>query len=117
MSTAADKIKANAERLRAKTPASPAPVPSQPAAEPSTPVSTPASKPPAPAVVRQKTVRRTVDLSPVQHRALDKWQSELADRLGLARVTGQDVLSALVDQLLADDQLAAQIASVIASKA
>ena len=115
-STAADKIKANAERLRAKTPATPAPAPSQPA-EPSTSVSTPASQSPAQAVVRQKTVRRTVDLSPVQHRALDKWQSELADRLGLARVTGQDVMSALVDQVLADEQLARHIAAAIASKA
>ncbi len=118
MSTAADKIKANAERLRAKTPAAP-PAPNQPSqpVEPVIPVSAPASQPLMPAVVRQKSVRRTVDLSPVQHRALDTWQSQLADRLGLARVTGQEVLSALVDRLLSDDQLAAQISDTIAAKA
>lgn len=53
--------------------------------------------------------RRTVDLSPATHRALDIWQREAADRLGFARVTGQEVLSALVDQLLTDPKLTAQI--------
>jgi len=56
----------------------------------------------------QKT-RRTVDLLPATHRALDIWQREAADRLGVARVTGQEVLSALIDELLADPKLSAQI--------
>ena len=108
MSTAAEKIKANAERLRhkpqaqsvasdAQTPEAPAPVRSQP-------------------IVRQKTVRRTVDLSPAAHRGLDSWQRDTADRLGLARVTGQDVLAALVDRLLADSELADQIVRAIADR-
>ncbi|HEU4360284.1 MAG TPA: hypothetical protein VFR27_02105 [Mycobacterium sp.] len=65
---------------------------------------------------RQRTARRTrrtVDLSPDQHRALDIWQREAADRLGRARVTGQDVLSALIDQLLNDPKLSTQIIRAI----
>jgi hypothetical protein len=53
--------------------------------------------------------RRTVDLSAATHRALDIWQREAADRLGLARVTGQEVLTALIDQLLTDPKLSAQV--------
>jgi hypothetical protein len=56
-----------------------------------------------------RTTRRTVDLSPGQHRALDIWQREAADRLGRARVTGQEVLTALIDQLLSDPRLSAEI--------
>ena len=97
--TAADRIKANAERFRTQAPA---------ATEPPT-AQAPAPAPEPPVAIRQKSVRRTVDLAPAQHRALDVWQREAADRLGLARVTGQDVLSALVDELLTDPQLSAQV--------
>jgi hypothetical protein len=62
---------------------------------------------------RASRTRRTVDLSPAQHRALDIWQREAADRLGLSRVTGQEVLVALVDQLLSDPKLSAQITHTI----
>ncbi|MEE6178767.1 ATPase [Mycobacterium sp. 050134] len=62
---------------------------------------------------RGRRTRRTVDLPAATHRALDIWQREAADRLGVARVTGQEVLSALVDQLLADPKLAAQITRAI----
>jgi hypothetical protein len=58
---------------------------------------------------RSPRTRRTVDLSPGQHRALDIWQREAADRLGIARVTGQEVLTALIDQLLTDPRLSAEI--------
>ena len=58
---------------------------------------------------RGQRTRRTVDLSPATHRALDIWQREAADRLGLARVTGQEVLVALIDQLLTDPRLSAQV--------
>ncbi len=108
MSTAADRIKANAERLRTKSPTKP----------PAAPAALPESAEPlrAPGAVRQKNVRRTVDLSPSAHRGLDNWQRGTADRLGLARVTGQEVLAALVDQLLADDELAEQIVRAIAAQ-
>ncbi len=65
---------------------------------------------------RSQRTRRTVDLSPAQHRALDIWQREAADRLGVARVTGQEVLVALVDQLLSDPRLSAQITSTIKTR-
>lgn len=118
MGTAAEKIKANAERLRQKpsitSNAGPAaddvalPEPETPAVR-----SQPIMNQP---IVRQKTVRRTVDLSPTAHRGLDNWQRGTADRLGLARVTGQDVLAALVDRLLADSELANQIVQTIAEQ-
>jgi hypothetical protein len=60
-----------------------------------------------------RRTRRTVDLTPAQHRALDIWQREAADRLGLTRVTGQQVLTALIDQLLADHQLSDRITRAI----
>lgn len=62
---------------------------------------------------RIQRTRRTVDLPAATHRALDIWQREAADRLGVARVTGQEVLTALIDQLLADPKLAAQITLAI----
>lgn len=58
---------------------------------------------------RLPRTRRTVDLTHAQHRALDIWQREAADRLGVARVTGQDVLATLVDHLLNDPKLSAEI--------
>ena len=62
---------------------------------------------------RNQRTRRTVDLPAATHRALDIWQRDAADRLGVARVTGQEVLTALIDQLLADPKLAAQITRAI----
>jgi hypothetical protein len=63
--------------------------------------------------LRTQRTRRTVDLPAATHRALDIWQREAADRLGVARVTGQEVLTALIDQLLSDPKLAAQITRAI----
>jgi hypothetical protein len=65
---------------------------------------------------RGQRTRRTVDLRASTHRALDIWQREAADRLGVARVTGQEVLTALIDQLLVDPNLAAQIVRAIESR-
>lgn len=65
---------------------------------------------------RTQRTRRTVDLPAATHRALDIWQREAADRLGLARVTGQEVLSALIDQLLIDPKLTAQITRAIQAR-
>ena len=103
MSTAADRIKANAARFRPP----PAPVEEQPAEPPTE----------APRrAVREKDVRRTVDLSPAQHRRLDVWQREAADNLGYARVTGQEVLSALVDLLLDEPDISAQVIRMLPSR-
>jgi hypothetical protein len=65
---------------------------------------------------RNARTRRTVDLTPAQHRALDIWQREAADRLGVARVTGQEVLATLVDQLLNDPKLGADITRAIRAR-
>ena len=64
-------------------------------------------KPDQPA--RRQRTRRTVDLTPATHRALDIWQREAADRLGLARVTGQEVLCALIELLLSDPMLSTEV--------
>jgi hypothetical protein len=68
----------------------------------------PADRPP-----RVKDVRRTVDLSPTEHRKLAVWLNEAAAELGRARVTGQDVLRALVVELLTDEELSRRIREVI----
>lgn len=71
------------------------------------------SAPPANQAGRTQRTRRTVDLPAATHRALDIWQREAADRLGVARVTGQEVLTALIDQLLVNPKLTAQITRAI----
>jgi|SRR5689334_4081210 hypothetical protein len=63
-----------------------------------------------------RRTRRTVDLPLATHRALDVWQREAADRIGVARVTGQEVLTALIDQLLVDPKLAAQVTRAIQAR-
>lgn len=63
-----------------------------------------------------RRTRRTVDLTPAQHRALDIWQRDAADRLGVARVTGQEVLTSLIDQLLTDRELSARIMRAIQAR-
>src|SRR5580692_6366728 len=62
-----------------------------------------------PQPTRAQRTRRTVDLSPATHRALDIWQRDAADRLGFARVTGQEVISALIELLLKDAKLSAEV--------
>jgi hypothetical protein len=78
MSFPSDRIKTDAERSRTHAAAATPLTPSV-AAAPTEPV----------AIGRTRSPRtlRTVDLSPVQHRALDIWQREAADRFGLARVS------------------------------
>jgi hypothetical protein len=106
MSTA-DRINADAERSRTQAAG----------ARPFTPaVAAAPTEPVAIGRTRVSRTRRTVDLSPAQHRALDIWQRDAADRLGLARVTGQEVLAALVDQLLSDPKLSAQITRTIRAR-
>jgi len=58
---------------------------------------------------RTKPVRRSVDLSPTYHVKLTQWCAETADVIGTARVTGQDVIRALVARLLMDESLARRI--------
>ena len=65
---------------------------------------------------RYRRTRRTVDLPLATHRALDVWQREAADRIGVARVTGQEVLTALIDQLLVDPRLSSQVTRAIQAR-
>ena len=58
---------------------------------------------------RTKPVRRSVDLSPAYHAKLTQWCAETAEVIGTARVTGQDVIRALVARLLMDESLARRI--------
>ncbi|MGH3852096.1 MAG: hypothetical protein ACRDR6_01080 [Pseudonocardiaceae bacterium] len=58
---------------------------------------------------RTKPVRRSVDLSPTYHLKLTQWCAETAELIGTARVTGQDVIRALVARLLMDESLARRI--------
>ncbi len=58
---------------------------------------------------RTKSVRRSVDLSPTNHARLTQWCAETADMIGTARVTGQDVIRALIARLLMDEALAERI--------
>ena len=65
---------------------------------------------------RAQRTRRTVDLPVPTHRALDRWQRDAADHLGVARVTGQEVITALIEQLLVDPRLGAQITHAIQAR-
>jgi hypothetical protein len=59
--------------------------------------------------VRTKPVRRSVDLSPSTHAELTEWCAKAAAEIGAKRVTGQDVMRALVDRLLVDEALSRRI--------
>lgn len=63
---------------------------------------------------RVKAVRRSVDLSPNQHRKLTEWCNDAADQLGVSRVTGADAIRTLVAQLLTDETLARKIRANLA---
>ncbi|NKY60913.1 hypothetical protein HGA15_33215 [Nocardia flavorosea] len=54
---------------------------------------------------RTKPVRCTVDLPPVLFRQLSDWQSQAAEQLGESRITKQQILVALVHELLGDTDL------------
>lgn len=58
---------------------------------------------------RKDPVRRTVDLTPAAHSKLDDWQRRTAREIGVARVSGQEVLATLVDEFLDNPDLAAVI--------
>lgn len=59
--------------------------------------------------VRTTPVRVTVDLAPTTHSALKRWAAEAAEASGQPGVSNQAVLRALVEQLLADPELASTI--------
>ena len=61
------------------------------------------------------TVRRTVDLPLEDHRRFDQRRHDAAGDLGLTRVTGQEVLAALIHTLLIDERLSRKVARTIAA--
>ena len=67
------------------------------------------SETPKKTTARTKRVRRTVDLPVARHHALREWCANTAIQLGVAQVTGQDVMNALVARLLRDETLARKI--------
>ncbi len=97
MSKASDALTARA--TRAANRGSGEPAPDAPAAPPAAPRSRPA--------------RLTLDLTPVQHRALTVWCSDTAYELGLTKVPATSVLRLLVGQLTSDPELAARIRALI----
>ena len=120
MSNAADRIRASATKARTAS------VPKQPETtrqpEPADPIEPPAApkattKPAATPVIRstqviaplQRSIRKNVDLSPDQNDRLADWQRAAARELGVARVTAQEVLVALVEKMLSDPSLGQQI--------
>jgi len=74
-----------------------------------------ATAPPAmpPVGPRSRPARLTLDLAPVQHRALTVWCSDTAYELGLTKVPATSVLRLLVGQLTTDPELAARIRALI----
>jgi hypothetical protein len=59
----------------------------------------------------RKPVRRAVSMSAADHGDLNWWCAAAAAELGMARVSGQEVLRALVVRLLTDPTLVRQIRS------
>ncbi|CAM4521249.1 hypothetical protein NONI108955_41870 [Nocardia ninae] len=105
MSTAADRIRENAEKAAA---ARAARTKNTSGGRQSRNDGTP--EPPAPrshgSGVTVKPIRRTVDLPPELYRRLVDWQNKTAAALGKSRVTSQDVMVALVYELLSDSEVA-----------
>lgn len=87
-----DQIRKNAEQIAAQRKAGGT---AKPPAKPGR------GKPPT----RTKPVRCTVDLPPVLFRQLTEWQAQAAEQLGESRITKQQIMVALVYELLADTDL------------
>lgn len=89
----ADDLKAAVRRTQEQASSKPGPVVDEPRApKPST-----------------RKVRHTVDLGAADHRDLRRWCDDTADELGRSRVSGQEVMAALVGRLLRDGALSAAI--------
>ena len=105
MTSQAEKLRQQAEKIRQRQAAA--------ATETEPHVATPRRGAAAPL---SRPVRRTVDLSPSHHAQLAEWCRETARQLGRARVTGQDVLRALVARVLTDETLARKIRADLRSE-
>lgn len=70
-------------------------------------------KTPATPSVRVKPVRLTVDVSPADHAALLRWCLDAASDLGVARVSGQALIRAMLRQALSSATVRADITSEV----
>jgi hypothetical protein len=59
--------------------------------------------------VKPRVSRQTVDVPYSEHLALAAWRNDTAQALGVLRVTNQEVLAALVHQLLKDETVARKV--------
>lgn len=107
--TAAEKLKAKADRLKNQVNQTPAPPATAAAADETETASVPERHLPSAAPVLAKPIRSTVDLPPARHRSLKAWSAETATEIGRARVTTQEVINALVHRMLTDETLARKI--------
>ena len=105
--TAAEKLKAKADRLKNATPV--VPTVTAAAADETETASVPERHLPSAAPVLAKPIRSTVDLPPARHRSLKAWSAATATEIGRARVTTQEVINALVHRMLTDETLARKI--------
>jgi hypothetical protein len=111
----ADDLAAKAARLRAAQPISTS-VPTD--LSTSVPTEALRSEPTEvrPIPPRVKPVRLTVDVSPADHAALRRLCIDLADELGAAQISGQDVLRGLIRRLLVDEAARAQLGRDLAAR-
>jgi len=72
--------------------------------------------PRAAAPVRVRPVRLTVDVSPADHAALNRWCLDAAAELGTARVAGQEIVRALLARALTDPAMRTLVVADIAEQ-
>jgi len=67
----------------------------------------------APSAPRSRPARLTLDLAPVQHRALTVWCSDTGYELGLTKLPATVVLRLLIGELVSNPELATRIKALI----
>ncbi|MGQ0480959.1 MAG: hypothetical protein ACT4O0_08030 [Pseudonocardia sp.] len=69
---------------------------------------------PEPRVPRTRPVRVTVELSPMEHKALRRWCAQTSADLDLPVVAGAEVFRALLSLMHADPEVAEQVRAELA---
>lgn len=65
---------------------------------------------------RTKAVGKTINLDPQLNGDVQSWQNGTAGSLGVGRVTFQETVTALLRELLSDEELAGRVAARIADR-
>ncbi|CAM3270045.1 hypothetical protein C7458_12027 [Williamsia muralis] len=102
------------EPRRATTPNATSPTKSQKQPQRADPKPEQRTDDPSVRTPRQTAIKKTVVLAPTTNSKLGEWLNRTADELGLARVTAQQAMESLVDELLDNPDLARQIKMRIA---